>query len=444
MKRVLGILLLMMVLVTTASAQSRGSYFFENSLLRSKLNPAFAPNTNYASFPGVGSLHVETASNVGLKNFFFPEGNVNYLFLNDAIPADQFFSRLPRRDPYLQEQVESDLFGFGMKIGKDGYATLSLSLVENGGISLSGDLLRFAKSGTGAVQNFFQGGSVELAGYAALAAGYSHDLGSLVEGLRVGMRVKLLLGLMAGRFSVDKIGAQFSPDQVSASIQGTGMLSGVLYSANDGFTMKNPQFGSVGAAVDLGASYWLPLNGPWTLSGIEFSASVTDLGGLRYKHMLSSLSMDHQFSFTGINDFSGDIKSEFEQALEELMAFTQMDSSEGESFFYGLPLNIHVGATAHLWQNKANVGLLYYHTARHSNVMLAGGISPLEWLNLGVNWTFLGPANRLGFYIELIPKKYVGLFLDMEMASLRSNSDHIPIRNFTGSLALGLNVLFGK
>ena len=126
------------------------------------------------------------------------------------------------------------------------------------------------------------------------------------------------------------------------------------------------------------------------------------------------------------------------------MAFTQMDSSKGEPFFYGLPLNIHVGATAHLWQNKANVGLLYYHTARHSNLMLAGGISPLEWLNLGVNWTFLGPANRLGFYIELIPKKYVGLFLDMQLASLRSNSDHIPIRNFTGSLSLGLNVLFGK
>lgn len=107
----------MMVLGTTVSAQSRGGYFFENSLLRSKLNPAFAPNTNYASFPGVGSLHVETASNVGLKNFVFPEGNVNYLFLNDAVPADQFLSQLPRRDPYLQEQVESDVFGFGMKMG---------------------------------------------------------------------------------------------------------------------------------------------------------------------------------------------------------------------------------------------------------------------------------------------------------------------------------------
>ena len=381
---------------------------------------------------------------MGLKNFVFPEGNVNYLFLNDAVPADQFLSQLPRRDPYLQEQVESDVFGFGMKIGKDGYATLSLSLVESGGISLSGDLLRFAKSGNGAVQNFFRGGSAELAGYAALAAGYSHDLGSLLEGLRVGLRVKLLLGLIAGRFSVDKIGAQFSPDQVSAVIQGSGILSGVQYSAANGFSLNKPQFGSVGAAIDLGASYWLPLNGPLTLNGIEFSASVTDLGGLRYKHVLTSLSLDHQFSFTGIDDFSGDIKTGFEQAFDELMAFTQMDSSKGEPFFYGLPLNIHVGATAHLWQNKANVGLLYYHTARHSNLMLAGGISPLEWLNLGVNWTFLGPANRLGFYIELIPKKYVGLFLDMQLASLRSNSDHIPIRNFTGSLSLGLNVLFGK
>ena len=434
----------MMVLGTTVSAQSRGSYFFENSLLRSKLNPAFAPKTNYASFPAIGSLHVETASNVGLKNFVFPEGNVNYLFLNDAVPADQFLSQLPSRDPYLQEQLESDVFGFGMKIGKDGYATLSLSLVENGGISLSGDLLRFAKAGNNAVQGAFKGGSLDMAAYAALAAGYSHDLSSLVEGLRVGARVKLLLGLMAGNFSVDRLEAQYSAEQLSAGVHGAGMLSGLLYSADEGFSMARPSFKSFGAAVDLGASYWLPLNGPLTLDGIEFSASVTDLGGLRYKHILTSLSLDHQFSFTGIKDITGDIKTEFEQLFTDLADFTQMDSTEGEPFFYGLPLNIHVGATAHLWQNKANVGLLYYHTARHSNLMIGGGISPLEWLNLGVNWTFLGPANRVGFYFELIPKKYLGLFLDMQLASLRNNSDHIPIRNFTGSLSLGLNVLFGN
>ena len=85
MKRLVWMILLpLTVLSETASAQSRGSYFFENSLLRSKLNPAFAPKTDYASLPGVGSLSVDMASNVGLKNFIFPQGDVNYLFLSDG------------------------------------------------------------------------------------------------------------------------------------------------------------------------------------------------------------------------------------------------------------------------------------------------------------------------------------------------------------------------
>ena len=445
MKRLVWMILLpLTVLSVTASAQSRGSYFFENSLLRSKLNPAFAPKTDYASLPGVGSLSVDVASNVGLKNFIFPQGDANYLFLSDAVSADAFLSELPGRDPYLQERVESDLFNFGMKMGRNGFATLTLSLVQDGDVVLSGDLLRFAKTGSSAVQGIFEGGSAELAGYAALAAGYSHDLGSLVPGLRAGVRVQLLFGLAGGHFAVDRIGFQSSPDQISATVHGTGALSGVGYEPAEGITRARSGPRSQGAAIDLGASYRIPMDGPMTLSGIELSASVCNLGGVRYRRGVSTLSLDHQFTFSGIGDLSGDIQAEFERTIDDVMAFTHIDTSNGEPFFHRLPASIHIGASAYLWQDKANVGLLYYHTVQHSNMMVSGGISPVKWLNLGVNWTFLGPANRLGFYAEFIPRKYLGLFLGMERASLLSNASHIPVRNFTESLAFGVNILFGK
>jgi len=446
MKRIVWIILLLMAsLGTDASAQSRGSYFFGNSLLRSKLNPAFAPESNYASLPLVGSLSADFASNVGLKNFVFPEGDANYLFLNDIVPADTFLSELPSRDPYLQERVESDLFNFGMKIGSYGYATLSLSLVESGNITLSGDLLRFIKAGSSAVPGSFEGGSAELAAYTALSAGYAHDLSSLVEGLQAGLRIKLLSGLAAGRFSIDHLGMQLSPERISAGVHGSGSLSGIGYSPNEGFSLSRLGNCSIGMAADIGVSYRRPMDGPWTVCGIELSASVCDLGGIRYSHDLSSLLLDNQFSFQGIGDLAGEGESEggFEQVIDDLTDLTKITSSAGEPFYYPLPASIHVGASAQLWQGKAHAGLLYYHAVHRSNVMIAGGVSPLEWLNLGVNWTFIGPANRLGFYAEFIPKKYIGLFLGMERASLRSNSNHIPIRNFTQSIAFGVNVLFG-
>lgn len=444
MKRPVWMILLLMAMGMTASAQSRGSWFFDNSLLRSKLNPAFAPKTDYASVTGVGSLSVDMAGNVGLSNFIFPEGEANYLFLSDAVPADKFLSGLPESDPYLQERMETDLFGFGMKMGKNGYATLSLSLVENGDVVLSNDLLRFAKSGSSAVQGVFNGGSARAAGYAALSAGYSHDFGSLAEGLRAGARVKLLFGLAAGHFTLDRVGMQSSPEQISATILGSGMLSGIGYQPDTGFSLSHAGFRSRGAAIDLGVSYRRSMDGPLALSGIELAASACDLGRLRYSHDVSTLSLDHEFTFLGVSDFSGDLKAGFEQAASDLAAFTTIDSKNGEPFSHRLPVSIHAGATAYLWRDKANVGLLYYHAVGHDNMMVAAGLSPLTWLNLSVNWTFLGPANRLGFYAEFIPKKYLGVFMGMECASLSHNSSHIPIRNFTESFAFGVNVLFGE
>ena len=438
-------LLLLSVLTVSASAQSRGSYFFENSLLRSKLNPAFAPKTDYAAIPVLGSFSFDAASNVGLKNFIFPQGETSYLFLNDNVPSETFLSELPGRDPYLQERVETDLFGYGMKIGRDGYATLSLSLVEDGFGMLSGDLLRFVKTGTGGTGRVsFAGGKGQFAGYTALSAGYSHDLSAFVEGLRAGVRVKLLVGLAAGHFAVDQIDVQYGDALVAAGLRGSGNLSGVGYSTSDGLSVIRPSLGSVGAAVDLGASWWMPLEGPEPLDGIEFSASVCDLGALRFNHGLSSLSLDHQFSFAGISDFTGDIKAQFEEVFGDLKSLAQIESGEGQPFQYKLPASVHIGATARLLQEKANVGLLYYHAVGHDNVMVACGYSPFECLNLGLNWTFLGPAGRVGFYAEFLPKKYVGLFCGMERASWRHNSSQIPIRNFTDSFAFGLNILFGE
>ena len=444
MKRsVITTLLLLTVLTGFASAQSRGSFLFDNSLLRSKLNPAFAPKTDYATFPVLGSLSADMASNVGLKHFIFPEGDKNYLFLNDNVSSETFLSQLPGNDPYVQERVESDLFGAGMRMGRNGYATFSLSLVENGSATLSKGLLLFAKTGdAGDAQGVFDGGTVRAAGYAALSAGYSHDLSAFVEGLRAGVRLKLLIGLAAADLSVDRIGLQFGEEQVSASIHGNGTLSGIGYDAKGGFSFPGFNPRNLGAAIDLGASYRLPLEGP--VSGIEFSASVSDLGAIRFKQSLTALSLDNRFSFTGISDFSGNIKEEMEQLTSDIKSLADLETADGQPYTYTLPASVHIGATASLLQDKAKAGLLYYHAVGHSNLMAACGYSPFEWLNVGVNWTFLGPANRFGLYAEIIPRKYVGFFVGMERASWRRNGSQLPIRNFTESYAFGLNVLFGE
>ena len=444
MKRsVLTTLFLLTILAITASAQSRGSYFFENSLLRSKLNPAFTPKTTYISVPVVGSVNVDIASNVGLSNFVLPKGDMNYLFLSESIPAEAFLSKLPEKDPYLQERVETDLLGGGMAVGRYGYATVSLSVVESGRIVLPGNLMRFLKkSSETSFQGQFDSPQVRFAGYTALSVGYSHDMSAFVKGLRVGGRVKLLAGITAADVAVDRIDLQLTDHLISARTHGAGSLSGFGFDPEQGLSFAGFGLRGIGAAVDLGASYWLPFDGPF-VDGIEFSASACDLGGLRFNRTLSSLSMDRSLSYKGISDFSANLKAEMNRLLDEIKALTRFDVSEGDSFGYLLPASIHVGATASFFQDRANAGLLYYHAVGHDNLMTACGYSPFEWLNLGINWTFLGPASRFGFYAEYIPQRYVGVFFGMERASWRHNSDHVAIGNFTDTFAFGLNILFG-
>lgn len=454
MKRYLLSAVLLLSLPVLLAAQSRGSYFFENSLLRSKLNAAFAPQTRYISVPVLGSAAVDIASNVGLDNFVFPYHNKNYTFLNDHISAETFFSKLPDKNPYVTARIETDLLGGGMFVGENDYVTVSLSVVGSGSAALSKDLLRFAKLGrTADAQQWDMAGlQGSLYRYASLAAGYSHDLGSLVEGLRVGGRVHLLIGLSAAQVDLDRISVRMDENLFSVKLDGVGRLSGYEYLLQDDFRWKSLSkrriavgdlgLRGIGTAIDLGVEYRLPLDG--FFESVNLSASVNDLGFIWFNRKIKDLTFDGSYAFSGFENLSlSGLSAQIDKEIEELKGLARPDVSEGRSLFQTLSPSIYAGADLpfNVFAFRMHAGLLYYRTLGRNNLMASYGLSPFEWLNLGVNWTFLGPAGRFGFYAEFIPYKYVGLFFGMERAGFRRNSDHLALRNFTDSFSFGINVL---
>ena len=448
---------LLLLLPLLLPAQSHGSYFFENSLLRHKLNPAFAPQVRYISVPVVGSGTYDAASNIGLGNFLFPRHNTTYTFLSDQVDADTFLGKLPQKDPYINARFETDLLGGGMPLGENGYATVSLSVVGAGNVVIPGQLLRFAKLGrTVDTERWdiagLQGG---LYRYASLAAGYSRDLGSLVEGLRVGGRLHLLVGLSAARTDIDQISVRMQEDLFAATMQGDGQLSGYGYLLQDSFrwnrlSLRQLAVGDIGlrgigSAIDLGFEYRLPLDG--FLEGVNFSASVNDLGFIWFNRGIKDFSFDGSFSFSGFENLNkGNMSGLVDAVIDDLKEQFSPEVSEGRPFVYTLSPSIYAGAEVpfYVLAFRMHAGLLYYRTVGRSNLMAAYGISPFEWLNLGLNWTFLGPAGRFGFYAEFIPRKFVGLFFGMERASFKRNSKGYAIGNATDSFSFGVNVLFGE
>lgn len=57
---------------SSAQEALRSAYFLEGYNYRHELNPAFAPERNYVSFPVLGNLSLGFNSNVGLSTFLYP------------------------------------------------------------------------------------------------------------------------------------------------------------------------------------------------------------------------------------------------------------------------------------------------------------------------------------------------------------------------------------
>ena len=439
---------LLLALPLLLPAQSRGSYFFENSLLRGKLNAAFAPQTAYVSVPVIGSTSVDAASNVGLGNFLFQYHGKPCTFLNENISADSFLEKLPQQDPYLSERIETDLLGGGIPVGAHGFATVSLSVVENGSLTLPAQLLRFAKLGrTADTQQWdIEGLQAQLAGYVSLAVGYSHDLSPLVEGLRAGARVKLLSGVTGLQADIDRISVRMEDRLFAVTASGSGQLSGFGYEASDKrFSWNGFGLRGIGTAIDLGVAYRLPLGG--VFEGVDFSASVNDLGFLQFNRQLLDASTRGSFVFSGFDSLGdADFQEMIDGVTDELEALIRPSVTEGRRFALPLSPSLYAGVALpfDVRTLRMNAGLLYYRSLGHDNLMASYGLSPFEWLNLGVNWTFLGPAGRFGFYAEFIPRKYASVFFGMERAGFRRNSSHLAIRNFTDSFSFGVNILLDR
>ena len=80
----------MMLPVALFGQALRGSYFFDSSIQRVKMNPAFAPKTNYFTLPVLGDLSLNVNSNIGVSNFLFPKNGELYTYLNQNVSSAEF------------------------------------------------------------------------------------------------------------------------------------------------------------------------------------------------------------------------------------------------------------------------------------------------------------------------------------------------------------------
>jgi hypothetical protein len=84
--------------------------------------------------------------------------------------------------------------------------------------------------------------------------------------------------------------------------------------------------------------------------------------------------------------------------------------------------NVYLGVEVPFLKNRMSAGLLYSgrfsHSYYRSELTASLNITPLKWLALGVNYSFLNTARTIGGILELTPRKGVNLYLGFDYLPL--------------------------
>lgn len=480
-------LLAIMATVAMQAQDLNSSYFTQDFKYRHQLNPAFGNDQGYCAIPVLGNLDIKLQGNMGMSDFLFENPNWGkpgekrtVTFMHPSISYDDAMSGFGDDGLKMLLDMRLTLISLGFK-GFGGYNTIEVNDRTSLGISLPRDLLEFAKN----VHNdsySFDDLSLRVQNFAEIAFGHSRDIN---EKLRVGAKLKVLLGIGRADLAMDGMSANLTGDtwtlqgkaRADISLKGVQLKmkedeykSRYVTDANgnpklDANGEKIPQkyqkvddidvdgagLGGFGLGVDLGGVYKLN-------DDITLSAAITDLGFINWSNNVVAETDGTPFQFDGFKDVAiksdyagenGTFKDKGKSYGDQLSDFMNLqDKGDEGGRTTMLSATVSVGAEYTLpMYRKLSAGLLLQRHFAGENFSwnegrLSANWTPLRWLNGGVNFGLTSYTASMGWIINIHPKA-VNFFIGMDHVVGKTNKDMIPVNDANFSFALGMNVAWG-
>jgi hypothetical protein len=374
----------------------KGSYFIDNSLNRNKMNPAFAPRSNYFQMPFIGNFSAGMTSNLDIPTFIYEDNGAPVTFLSGQISPKKFDRRLPER-PHFDAETSENIINFGFFTPQHSFWTFDLGIKAGIDGDLPAGFFTSLKDGAGTSGKTYEIGNVNAYATASIqtALGYSRDI---IDGLRVGAKIRAIAPVTYMALNIDRM-------------------------------LENSALAGFGYSVDLGAEYVLNLPGEF-FDGLSFSAAVTDLGMVHYKKdAVCSFGIKGNMEWAGIQNAEGHpgyLSEAIDEFLGNAEGNTRYDEEKASGFTRSTMPNLYLGVEMPFLKNMMSIGLLYSGRFSHSfyrnELTAAFNFTPAEWFALGVNYSFLNTARTLGGIIEFTPKKGVNFFLGFDYLPLAFKS----------------------
>lgn len=455
----------MVASATVAGAQELNSaYFTQDYKFRHELNAAFGNDQNYISFPALGNINVKMQGNFGLGDVLFKNpqtGNYNRTFMHPDVSVDEAMTGFNKDGNKLTADFGITLLSAGFK-GFGGYNTIEMKSKTNIGAQLPYELFEFAKDIRNKDYEFGTIGA-QAQSYLELALGHSHQLN---ENLRIGAKVKALLGVARADLTIDGMKAKLTGDEwliTSGDAQAEINMKGIEFKNttdeyNRGGTYQHVDFdetdvdgggiGGFGLAVDLGAEYQI-------IEGLKVSAAIKDLGFLNWSNNILLKQKNSTFVFDGFHDIAvkdetaapgeklDDQTDSYGDQLSDFVSFENKGDQGSKSA--GIAATASIGVEYVLpTYDKLSFGLLGMHRFNGdyswSEARVSANWAPLKWLDGGVNVAVNSFTASAGWILNIHPKA-INLFVGMDHILGKQSKEFIPI-NSNASVNFGFNIAF--
>ncbi len=313
---------------------------------------------------------------------------------------------------------------------------------------------------TGAKETYsFENIGFRSQNYLEIALGHSHQIN---EKLKVGGKMKFLIGVAYADFSVDNMDVTMNGDYwaINANAQLLAALGDTQFSYDDDDdpTTNDPDRGSkvdgidgynfslpgFGVAFDFGATYQV-------MDNLTVSASVTDLGFINWRNV-NKASSRGEYTFDGFSDIwvSGEnegnkIGDQFEDLGDDLNRVFSIYDDGTVKKTQALAATINIGAEYTMpFYDKFRVGFLY--TSRVNGLysyhqgMLSANVRPLNWIEANLNTSVSSTGWQLGGMLSFYMKKFNFYLASDRMIWGKLGKQFIPLNNMNINIAMGFNI----
>ncbi|MBQ8969384.1 MAG: hypothetical protein IJ064_06610 [Bacteroidaceae bacterium] len=458
-----------------ASAQNLSSaYFLDGYAQGHELNPAKEyDRKGYFGFP-LSNINIGVKGNLSLTDVLKenPNGSGLVTYLHPSLSNSEALKGFNNNNKLLSD-MRIELISVGFHAFK-GYNTVTVGARMNMGLNVPYELFDLTRELNNKDYNISDFGGTAMA-WGEIGLGHSRQIN---KAWRIGGKAKILLGGAYAKLNMDNLSLNLKDENqwvatanatVEAGVKGftwgepkTKEYSNRYKATHPGATtyqevdfdnadIDGPGLNGGGLAFDLGTEW--NLEEQFGVKGLKVSASLLDLGFIKWKDVAVAKNNGDPFVFEGFDDIrvkngSGtkfdDQADDLEDRLEDLYRLEDKGNKSVTNML-GATLNI---AAEYTLPSYKHLKFGFLSTTRIQGVYswneerLAVTVSPVKMFEVSANVGVGTLGTNVGWIINFHPRGF-NLFLGSDHSLLKLSKQGVPLKS-NANFAMGINYPIGK